>query len=320
MIQPVKISAMGPVPLHSRRIGAVVMLAGAVGSGELETAAGRARLDLPITAGQSVGRQWVHALEAVSARGLFAHDDVIRTIMLDQKALDVSLAESRRRNELDLRLRRDPNEFRGTGGVLHDVARDWDDDLIMLVGNGPQVLLTPLEDVVEQMLAEDADVVLVTDRTHVPVPVMLVRCGVLRDLPEIGFVDFKEQALPGIAKAFRVMAIRFGDPVALPIRTRANYIEAVRTFHRRHAGIPERHLVPERWQRTFAIVESGAAVDSSACLHDSVVLSGARIEAGAVVIRSVVGPGALVRRNQSVVDACIGGVAATRPEASEVQA
>lgn len=322
MIQPIKINDTNSqaAPADTSRIGSVILLAGAVGSGELEECTGRARLDLPITSGQTVGRQWVHALEAVAARGLFAHADVVRKVMLDHKAIDVSLEESRRRNELDLRLERDPNEFRGTGGVLHDIAKDFDDDSFMLVGFGPQVLLTPLEDVVEMMLGEDADVVLVTDRTHAPVPLALIRPKVLRNLPEIGFVDFKEQALPGISKDFRVKAIRFDEPVSLPIRTRANYIDAIRVYHRRHAGITDKHHIPERWQRTFAIVDSDASVDQSACIHDSVVLKGARIEPGAVVIRSVVGQGSVVGRNKSAVDQCVGTAVSQLRDAKEVQA
>ena len=42
------------------------------------------------------------------------------------------------------RVERDLSDYRGTGGVLHDLAADYDDDDLILVANAAQVLLDPL--------------------------------------------------------------------------------------------------------------------------------------------------------------------------------
>ena len=56
------------------------------------------------------------------------------------------------------------------------------------------------------------------------------------------------------------------------------------------------------WRSAFALVEDGARVDSSARLHDAVVLRGGAVGAGAVLVRSVVCDGGIVLRKAVIVD------------------
>jgi hypothetical protein len=58
----------------------------------------------------------------------------------------------------------------------------------------------------------------------------------------------------------------------------------------------------EDWMCTFKLTEDGAAVDSSARLHDSVVLSGGRVGSRSSVVRSLVGPGGVVAAGTEVFD------------------
>ena len=131
--------------------------------------------------------------------------------------------------------------------------------------------------------------------------VMLVRCAALRDLPHVGFCDFHEQALPLIAKRFVTRAVPRPSPVALPVRTRSGYIQALRQYHRTRQVAAGGHLA-EDWKPAFSIIEHGANVHPTAQLLDSVALRGARVEHGAVLVRSVVCPGAVVRRGRVLID------------------
>jgi mannose-1-phosphate guanylyltransferase len=121
-------------------------------------------------------------------------------------------------------------------------------------------------------------------------------------IPSIGYVDLKEQALPLIARKHRVQVIPRARPLALPLRTRADYIRALRWYHRSPRVEPTTDPFEEDWRPVFALCEQGADVDPSARLHDSVVLAGGRVERGAMVVRSVVCAGGVVERNQTVVD------------------
>ena len=105
----------------------------------------------------------------------------------------------------------------------------------------------------------------------------------------------------------------------LPVRTLDGYIAALQRYHRQLAAERSEEAgvsgAGEDWRSSFELVEDGAAVDASACLHDSVVLAGGRVERGAVVARSVVCPGGLVPRGAVVVDQVVGGPGATVPAA-----
>ncbi len=289
----------------SRSIHSVVLLAGAVGTGDFETSIGRSRFDLPLSESETVADQWIEELSRIASDQILDDAPLAGRIMVDREARLPSISDRASASNININIQRDPNGYRGTGGVLHDIAKQFDDDSLLLVGNGPQVLLEPLNVVVASMLAQQADVVMTTDHTHSPIGLMLVRCGVLRDLPRIGFVDFKEQALPSISQKYRVDAIRYASPIALPIRTREDYLDALGTLHQLRGGQRNPSPFRERWQRTFSLIEPGASVDASACIHDSVVLAGARVEPGAVVVRSIVGPGVTVGRNETVIETVV---------------
>src|SRR4051794_41157339 len=78
------------------------------------------------------------------------------------------------------RVERDLSEYRGTGGVLHDLARDYADDDLILMGNAAQILLDPLATVVAAMQRKGGDVALVSHEDGTPSGIMLLTCKTLR--------------------------------------------------------------------------------------------------------------------------------------------
>ncbi len=79
----------------------------------------------------------------------------------------------------NFRVERDLSEYRGTGGVLRDLAADYDDDDLVLVCNAAQVLLDPLVALATALNRKSGDFTLVSHNDGTPSGVMLARCETL---------------------------------------------------------------------------------------------------------------------------------------------
>jgi mannose-1-phosphate guanylyltransferase len=200
----------------------------------------------------------------------------------------------------------DSGELRGTGGALRDLAERFEDNDRIIVANGNSSVVRPLHDVVLSMLNVSADVTLHADGALAPTGFMLIRAGVLRGIARRGFVDFKEQALPVIARDHSVRVVVEDAPVTVPIRTLDGYIRAVRAYGQGSNALALDDPFVEDWRFSFGLIEDGADVGKGAHVHDSVVLRGARVESGAVLVRSVAGPGAVVPNGPVICDQVLG--------------
>jgi len=283
-------------------VRAVVLLAGSVRATNLRKATSRFIMDLPIDTHKTILDCWHdHFDDLAFELGL---DHLPARVMIDRSS--DAPEHNNRSGPTEVTIQRDPGAFRGTGGLVSDVAREYDDNDYLIVANAAQILLSPLPRLVEAMAQKQADVSLLCDRDNRPSGMTMIRCGVLRDIAEVGFVDLNEQALPQIAKDHAVKVCRYEQPAGMAIRTRQDYLNAIRVYHERmngHCKLSDSGL-DEDWSATFGIVEPGADVDPSAVIHDSVVLAGGRVEADAVLVRSIVGPKGRVGRNESAVE-CI---------------
>jgi N-acetylglucosaminyldiphosphoundecaprenol N-acetyl-beta-D-mannosaminyltransferase len=284
-------------PLHKLR--AVVLLAGAVRPMPIAAATGRSILDLPLDSSKTILQQWIDQTQSL-AQFAGLPQLPIRAMVNGHSPDPLGAATV---SHL-VRVERDFGEYRGTGGLLRDLARDYDDDDLILVANAFQLLIDPLADIARAMARLGGQVGLVSHHDGTPSGLMLVTCKALRLISEAGYVDMKEQALPQIASRYDVSVLHRRRPTGLPIRSLSDYIFALRTHHRRSAGRPAITSDPlaEDWRPTFSIVEDGAIVDPAASIHDSVILRGARVEPGAVAVRSVVCPRGIVRRDVPAVD------------------
>jgi N-acetylglucosaminyldiphosphoundecaprenol N-acetyl-beta-D-mannosaminyltransferase len=300
-------AAVAPAPPREdqrslSRLKSMVLLGGSVRPTALGLATGRSVLDLPLDENGSVFNGWLdQAADLARELGL---DGLPVRVMVNQKSPDPSSADPRHFGRF--RVERDLSEYRGTGGVLHDLARDYEDDDLILVTNAAQVLMDPLPTIVAALHRRGGDVTVVSHEDGTPSGIMLVACKTLRQISEDGYVDMKEQALPEIANRFDVRVLERRRPTGLPIRTLEDYIQALRYHHRRKAG--KRSAVDplaEDWDSTFSLIEAGAQVDPTSRVHDSVVLKGSIVEAGAVLVRSVVCPGGVLRRDKTVVEAFV---------------
>ena len=302
---PTPASSRGHSPSASlSRLRGMVLLGGSVRASELSASTLRPVLDLPLDADGTILNHWLsHASEVAQWAGL---EKLPVRVKVNQQAPEPQSADKRHFG--NFRVERDLSDFRGTGGVLHDLAGDYDDDDLLLVANAAQVLLDPLVSITAALHRKGGDFTVVSHEDGTPSGIMLVKCKTLRLIPARGFVDLKEQALPLIASQFDVRVMRRRKPTGLPVRSLADYIQALRFHHREKSGRPGgSDPLAEDWGPAFSLIEEGATVDASAWVHDSVVLRGSRVEPGAVVVRSVVCAGGVVGRDRTAVDKLVSG-------------
>jgi hypothetical protein len=286
----------GMSAIHPR---ALVLLAGGLQTTSLASEVGRSVLDLPLTTSLRLLGVWrARIRELAPPAGVEGPQVLILVAPSTPPLVGVDRGE-----RSSMRVEPDAGAYRGTAGVLRDLCVGYAPEDHVLVGTASQC---PEEDQIRALLvrADPADgVTLAVGPGGEPTGLILLRCGALSDVPAVGYIDLKEQALPRIAAKWRVRAVPTVGIASRPIRDVEGYVDSVRCWHRfgNLAGPRGRGAFEERWKPAFRLVEEGALVDPTARIHDSVVLSGGTVEAGAEVVRSVVGPGGTVRRKERVV-------------------
>lgn len=283
------------LPAAACQLRTVVLLAGAVRSNPLRRATGRSLLELPLESTTHVLDAWRHLLSDMAED--LAFDDLPARIMVDRGGPLVASTASA--GAVRIAIEQDPSPYRGTAGLLRDVAAEYHDDDRMLVGNASQLPFDSLADLTRELASLNADITILCRENAEPAGLMLVRCGCLRDINRLGFVDFNEQALPQISQHHDVRVCCRPHPATRPIRTLPAYITALREYHQlRH---PEARPI-QQWEPAFSIIEPGAQIHPSALIHDSVVLAGASVGPSTVLVRSVVCPRAVLKRGQTAVN------------------
>jgi hypothetical protein len=280
---------------------AVILLAGVVRNTKFNESIDRSVIGLPLDEETNLIRHWYQqtcALAKTCAGGSLP----LRVLVDPQSRLPQTPQAS---DVSPLLIERDPLEFRGTGGVLFDATATYGENDYVLVGNGACLLLTDLGVLVANLARCGADIALLAQPDGSPTGIMLVRCGTLRQISPIGFVDLNEQALPSIATKHTVRVLRYAVE-RYSVRNLTEYTHALRQFHlNRQSGRTTDDPFAENWLSAFRIAEDPKAIAPSASLLDSVVLQGGQVQADAIVVRSIVCPGAIVRAGATMIDEII---------------
>jgi hypothetical protein len=289
---------------QDQRLAAVVLLAGGAGTRAFSDQSRRSILQMPLSVSETVLGLWHSRVRALAQLPRFAGLSMI--LVGGERPEQVVHWDSPRLKHLH-----DPQELRGTGGVLRDITSEYPDEAYVLVASAASLVLEPLEDVADQLFEASADAALCADEFGTPGSLMLIRAGCLRSIAPIGFVDLKEQAMPGIAAAGSVAVLERRMLATASLRTPSAYIAALRRWYSLQkidsavaAVVSE---FTEQWKPLFSIVEPGSEVSRSARIHDSVVLAGAHVGRDATVVRSVICPGARVPATAMVVDQIVAG-------------
>lgn len=295
-----KPNQVGTLPGH--RLRAVILLAGIMRKERFGKAIGRSKLDLPLDEKRTILNHWQSEISEL-ASGL-DRPDLGARILLNKDSPKPEAITDPQGSGIELSYEFDVVDYRGTAGVLRDVSQIYGDEDVLLVCNAYQILVQPLLDVYGDLAGDFKDIRLISHRDGTPSGMMLIKCGALRSISPVGFVDLKEQALPDIARRHTVSVLHRNRPTGLPIKSRADYVLALRQYHSWRQGLlgEDGQLTLEDWRHAFGIVESGASVAKTARIHSSVVLAGAVVEAGAILVRSVICGGATVAKGATVVD------------------
>lgn len=286
-----------------RDLRSVMLLGGSLRKTGLVQATGRAVVDLPLTSGSSFLGQWVEQ-SGLLAEHLGRSSLPVRMLLGEKMPRPESLPTHPR---VQLEVEGDSGQYRGTAGLLRDKTEPYDPSDVVLVANAGQLLLYTLVELAAMLAETGGDAAILAHADGQPAGMMLFRVAALRDVPSIGYQDFKEQALPKIAEHHVVQVVNRTRHTAVPVRTRSDYIRALRIHHRRMRGLARPGPFEEDWRSTFDIIEPGANVAGGVRVHDSVVLRGATVEAGAVMVRSVVCAGSRMRRGAHATDALVRG-------------
>lgn len=300
--EPARAPVTPALPDLLGQLKAVILLGGVVRQNKLTAAIERSVLDLPLEDGRSILWHW--QWEGRRLRHLVGCGQLPIRVFVDRQSPEplTPLTEE----GVEVIVERDLAPFRGTGGLLRDISAEYADEDVLLVANASQALLSPLVDLAVSLAEFNSDVSLISHADGTPSGVMLVRCRALRKLSQHGYIDMKEQALPAIARDFKVTHLYQTCASGLPVRTLEEYITAMQRRYRSSLGkpLPNDPFAEDR-RPTFAIVEKGAMIDSGARVHDSVVLKGAVVEAGAMVVRSIVCPGGVLAAGETAIDTLV---------------
>ena len=201
----------------------VVLLAGAVRHNAFRAEIGRAIVDLPLEDGRSILAHWQDQVAELASD--VGADTIQLYVTIDQSSPTIAIPPAR--EGVALSIVTDRSRYRGTGGVLRDLAEDFGDDDLLLVANAGQVLTSNLTDLVHELAAQEMDVSFVSHFDGTPSGLMLVRCEALKMISPAGYIDMKEQALPSIAERYGVAHVEHAQPTGLPIRCFEEYMSAL---------------------------------------------------------------------------------------------
>src|SRR5205085_2703551 len=113
----------------------IILLSGSVRTSDLGRAVQRSMLDLPVDGQRTVMGLW-HAAADELATALGMDSLAVRAVTDASSPFQPTPPAASGRAVVTVE--REPAEFRGTGGLLRDLARSYGPDDLLLVGNGAQ--------------------------------------------------------------------------------------------------------------------------------------------------------------------------------------
>lgn len=196
-------------------------------------------------------------------------------------------------------LRPDASSYRGPAGVVRDATLDLSPDDHVLVGEASRAVGDCILELLRTHAATGADATIGVNPDHSPAGILVLRRRTLECIPDVGYMDIKEQFLPKIVSlGFNIRTTVLAAPGAIGFRTRLELLAA--------ASLCDQHARTT----TVARIAPTAVVHDEAHVVESIIGPSARIEAGAVVVRSIVTGSAVVTAGTAVHDAIVtpGGI------------
>lgn len=279
-------------------------MAGGFSPPPLGVAAGCSILDMHLTATETVLDRWQRAASTIERAGVTGERLCLcgGSTPLPRTAMGV------------LRTLVDRNDYRGPAGSLRDACEQLAPETVILAAEAARCCTVDLGQVLAFHHRSGAEVTVARSGDGSPAGIYVFARPLLDVVPHAGFMDLKEQWLSRLVRqGRRVMVHDLPGAGAVPLRTRADFLAAVRLCAE---GIAEQEprcgpLEPRVLLETrcaASVICDDADVAADAVVVDSVVLPGARVGPSALVARSIVGPDCIVREREQVIDAVVGPV------------
>ncbi len=295
---PATEKSRGAVTARLARLAAVAVWAPITRTNGLVNATGRATIDLPLDSQQSI----LTALEseAMALTAMRGGRPLAMRVLTNSLGSRLLFGAGNHNAALSVEMHK--YEDRGTGGVLSDAVKHYEEDDLVLVMEGPQILDEPLELLLRELAEMPADVSYFAHGDHSAAVMMLVRVGCLRGLPRLGKIDFRSQGLPQISREFRVNVVKRATASGMVFDSLGSYIAALQGHHRKKMGMAAKGARGP----VFSVVEAGGEVEPGANLHDAVVLKGGKVHAAGTVVRGMVMAGGVVKRKETRTECLVG--------------
>ncbi len=276
-----------------------ILLAGGPHPSAIMRACGLALFSLPVTPdGRSVLDLWGAGVASHPAE-VHAHTDLVLCVSATPDLASVG------RHGIDgWSLRADASLYRGPAGVVRDATLDLNSDDHVLVGEASRAVGNCVTELLRAHAATGADATIGVNPDQSPAGVLVLRRRALEYVPDVGYMDIKEQFLPKIlSQGFNVRAAVLPAPGAIGFRTRLDLLAAA-NIRDRHASVS-----PANSSR-LARISPTAVVHQGAHVVESIIGPAARVEDGAVVVRSIVTGSAVVTAGTAIHDAIVtsGGI------------
>jgi len=289
---------------------AFVLMAGGFSPPPLSVAAGCSLLDLRLTADSTVVDRWLWAVSTLERAGLTGD----RLCLCGGSAVLPETTLGGFKTVLDR------SDYRGPAGALRDACESISSETTIIAAEAARCCTIDLSRMLSTHRLSGADVTVGRNADQSPAGIYMISQALLATVPHAGFMDLKEQWLAQlISKGRHVQVHELREEGAIPLRTRAEFLRAVRVCNgwseaERGGGLEPRIVRGTR--RVGSVVCDGATVAADAVLVDSLVMPGARVGAGSLVARCVVGPRGVVGAGEELLDAVVGPGGVVRDGAS----
>ena len=282
----------------------VVMLAGSLRPSELARGTGLPPLCLPIGTRGTLLDYWLDQFDAA------AWPERI-TIVVNTESPKLAIESSLRtmssgRPLPTIDVIDDPPGWRGLAGLLYDIDARHPDGEIMMGVEANCLPPRSIRPAIAAMTA-GADAVVGRDTLGEASGFYAMTRATLQRVRRVGYADLKEQFLPSLHEAGLTVRAAALDGRVLRLRGRDAYLDAISRVARRENrtdALIDPTASVDSTARLLGpvIVRPGAVIGAGAVVQDSVVGSRAKIADRAIVCRSIIAPDTRVSARARVVD------------------
>ncbi len=276
----------------------VIILAGGFKLSPLRSELNVHELCLPITQSETLLAVWLEVINELKQC-----QKVIIAVSSQSDATEIQQVldslNGRKSNLPHTQVIVESGRWRGTAGVLRDVAQEYAKSEILLAVEATCIPPGNLVSLVAKCESEATGVVGITDKSN-PAGVFAFHRSMMKHVPTVGFFDIKEQLLPQMyAKKIGAHALHISNNF-IRLRDRKAYLSAVSHYALQQENIGTidngKALQNSRDYQLIdtCVIDPTATIGDGSVIRQSIVLKGAKVGANVVINESIIGAGVVV--------------------------